>query len=298
MYFAQGRSTATSTLFDDGEGAAGEGRGGAAVAASPAAGHHGHGLLAVEPRLLRDERLHRAPELVRVVHAPTRLRVARRHGRPPPSPVLRLGAPQLGRHGAPRQPRAHLLGPAPPRRARQLAHAHRRLVLERRGRVRRLGRRRGCCYHLRRLHGCRRWSRRRGEGGDFFQQGAGRRRSWRGEGREAGAGGGLRGLRWRWGGGRAGRARLLLVGRGGEVVSRQREEEEHDGVAEHEDEAGVEEERPGEPQHRSGRGRHAGGRPGEEGHECEELPHAKHPVEEAQPQRCSGGHHGCLAPCL
>ena len=91
--------TAASTLFDDGEGA-GEGR---AVPAVRARSGHGQGLLAVEPRLLRYERLHRAPELVRVVHAPARLRVARRHGRPPPPLVLRLEAPQLGGCGAPRQ---------------------------------------------------------------------------------------------------------------------------------------------------------------------------------------------------
>ena len=90
--------TAASTLFDDGEGA-GEGR---AVPAVRARSDHGQGLLAVEPRLLRDERLHRAPELVGIVHVPARLRVAR-SGRPPPPLVLRLEAPQLGGRGAPRQ---------------------------------------------------------------------------------------------------------------------------------------------------------------------------------------------------
>lgn len=83
-----------------------------------------------------------------------------------------------------------------------------------------------------------------------------------------------------------------MVGRDGEVVPGEREEQEHDGVAEDEHEPGVEQERPGEPHHGGGGGRHAGRRPRQEHHEREELAHPQHPVEEAQPQRCSGGRHG------
>lgn len=79
------RTTSSAKLLHDGQGAS-EGRGGLAVPAGPGPGPRDdgqrHGLLAVEPLVLVDERLHRAPELVGVVRAPAAR--ARRHGRPPP----------------------------------------------------------------------------------------------------------------------------------------------------------------------------------------------------------------------